>query len=152
MNYKNALPRLISVQQLSNMLFELAVSHAYLLLATLIPFFALRWKRSPRPLLPPGPKSLPFVGNMLQMPVLKPWEKYGDWAKKYGMRLFGFLLVPYLALSSIGDIVFLDLPSQPTLIISSAKVAFDLMEKRPQIYSDRIPLVMDKLSVKPNNL
>ena len=33
MNYKNALPRLISVQELSNMLFELAVSHAYLLLA-----------------------------------------------------------------------------------------------------------------------
>ena len=121
-------------------------------LQTLVAFFALRWKRSPRPLLPPGPKSLPFVGNMLQMPVLQPWEKYGDWAKQYGMRLFGFLLVSYLTLSSIGDIVFLDLPSQPTLIISSAKVAFDLMEKRPQIYSDRIPLVMDKLSVKPNNL
>ena len=61
-----------------------------------------------------------------------------DWAT----TLFGLLTCCF-----VGDIVFLDLPFQPTLVIGSAKVAYDLMEKRSHIYSDRAPCRMDELCV-----
>lgn len=47
----------------------------------------------------------------------------------------------------LGDVVFLDIPFQPTLVIGSAKAAFDLMEKRSHLYSDRVPCRMDELHV-----
>ena len=34
--------------------------------------------------LPPGPKPLPFLGNLLDIPKEQPWVKYKEWAKQYG--------------------------------------------------------------------
>ena len=33
--------------------------------------------------LPPGPKPLPIVGNALEMPTVRPWEKYQKWYDMY---------------------------------------------------------------------
>ena len=41
-------------------------------------------KQSTRPPLPPGPKPLPFIGNMMDMPNDKIWETYIRWAEVYG--------------------------------------------------------------------
>ena len=38
-------------------------------------------KRAP---LPPGPQKWPAIGNLLDMPRVKPWLMYHDWAKQYG--------------------------------------------------------------------
>lgn len=46
------------------------------------------------------------------------------------------------------DIIFLDLPTQPTLVLNSFKAATDLMEKRSSIYSDKPAAVMDELYVQ----
>ena len=44
-----------------------------------------RRRRSPRGLaLPPGPRRLPVLGNMLQVNKGKSWEAYNDLSKKYG--------------------------------------------------------------------
>ena len=37
--------------------------------------------------MPPGPRGLPFIGNKHQMPSIKPWRKFAEWNKEYGMLL-----------------------------------------------------------------
>ena len=36
--------------------------------------------------LPPGPKPLPLIGNVLNVPTGSQWRTYTKWAKRYGMR------------------------------------------------------------------
>lgn len=132
----------------ANMLFELVGSNfpVILALAPLIALVYLKWKRPSRLPLPPGPKRLPIVGNMFQMPLVKPWETYMEWSRKYGAPLLTLLFwFALLMLHGTGDIIFLQLPFQPTLVIGTAKAAFDLLEKRSHIYSDRPPYRMDEL-------
>jgi hypothetical protein len=33
---------------------------------------------------PPGPRGLPLVGNLRDMPHVKPWLTFTEWGKKYG--------------------------------------------------------------------
>lgn len=40
------------------------------------------WRRVP---LPPGPRGLPLIGSLLQLPRNKEWLQYNEWAKEYGM-------------------------------------------------------------------
>lgn len=35
--------------------------------------------------LPPGPKGLPVIGNLLDMPTSFEWETYHKWSKELGM-------------------------------------------------------------------
>ena len=44
-----------------------------------------------------------------------------------------------------GDVFYLDIPTQPVLVLNSAQAVFDLLEKRSEIYSDRPLIVMDEL-------
>lgn len=44
-----------------------------------------------------------------------------------------------------GDFLLVKLPLRATLILCSAKAAFDLLDKRSNIYSDRPRSVMDEL-------
>lgn len=89
----------------------------------------IRWIQSKRRnmSLPPGPKGLPIVGNLFDLPTVQPWKTYLQWSEKYG------------------DLVFLNLPAQPTIILKSAKAAFELFEKRSHLYSDRHSPIMDQL-------
>ena len=117
-----------------------------LLLAIVTALIFLKWARPSRLELPPGPKPLPLAGNMFQMPLVKPWETYMEWSRKYGAPLLTLLFwFALLMLHGTGDIIFLQLPFQPTLVIGTAKAAFDLLEKRSHIYSDRPPYRMDEL-------
>lgn len=48
---------------------------------------------------------------------------------------------------AIGDMIFLDLPGQPTVVLNSVDAAIDLLEKRSDIYSDRPVSLMHHLCV-----
>jgi hypothetical protein len=37
--------------------------------------------------LPPGPKKLPFIGNLLSMPTRAEWETFTKWGKEYSLWL-----------------------------------------------------------------
>ncbi|KAI0064830.1 cytochrome P450 [Artomyces pyxidatus] len=80
--------------------------------------FARRRKRQNLPY-PPGPRPLPVVGNLFDVPKESSWLAYTEWAKTYGevisVRVFG----------------------QVIIILNSEKSARDLLEKRAAIYSSR---------------
>ena len=47
-------------------------------------FFSLMWMKKHKPLTLPGPKGLPFVGNLLQLANKSPHAHLTEWAKQYG--------------------------------------------------------------------
>lgn len=51
--------------------------------ALLLAIKSLR-NRGKRGKLPPGPPTLPFLGNLLQLPTDEEWVTYRAWGKKYG--------------------------------------------------------------------
>ena len=65
-----------------NMAYPLVVSLIAAALV-LILLSSRRWSRHRRRL-PPGPKPLPLLGNLLDIPKEQPWVKYKEWAKQYG--------------------------------------------------------------------
>ena len=48
----------------------------------------VKWRARSRGLpLPPGPKGLPLLGNLLNAPKFKPWISYKDLSARYGTFL-----------------------------------------------------------------
>ncbi|KIJ97235.1 hypothetical protein K443DRAFT_257636 [Laccaria amethystina LaAM-08-1] len=87
-------------------------------------------KRNPKRLPhPPGPKGLPILGAMLDIPALsgKPWLVYDKWFKKYG------------------DIIYFEALGQPYMVLGSLKRTNDILDKRSTNYSDRPSSPMLKL-------
>ncbi|KAG1753366.1 cytochrome P450 [Suillus lakei] len=77
--------------------------------------------------LPPGPASLPFLGNALGVDVSEPWATYKAWGAQYG------------------GLVYTRLFSQDNIIINSEEIARELLENRSHNYSDRPELPTNKL-------
>ncbi|KAH9887973.1 cytochrome P450 [Cubamyces lactineus] len=83
-----------------------------------------RRRNSTRPPLPPGPRGLPLVGNVLDIPHEQPWRTFWDLSSKYG------------------DVVCVSVPGQTTIVLNSVAAASDLLDKRSSIYSSRpVPVV-----------
>ncbi|KZT68558.1 cytochrome P450 [Daedalea quercina L-15889] len=81
--------------------------------------------RSRRQRLPPGPTGFPFVGNAFQIPKEFPEYTYAAWAKTYG-----------------SDLIYTEAFGHRAIIITSQRIAQELLEKRGANYSSRPRLVM----------
>ena len=57
------------------------------ILATLVltAFIHIRIRKRSRPTLPPGPKKLPLLGNLFDLPASHEWLTYAKLCKEYGM-------------------------------------------------------------------
>ncbi|SJL07070.1 related to cytochrome P450 CYP2 subfamily [Armillaria ostoyae] len=71
---------------------------------------------------PPGPRGLPLIGNLLDMPSQKEWLTFAKWGEKYG------------------DITSVSILGQRMVMVNSVQMAMTLLDKKSTISSDR-PLV-----------
>ncbi|KAH8778616.1 cytochrome P450 [Diaporthe sp. PMI_573] len=76
---------------------------------------------------PPGPPTMPIIGNLHQMPQKNPHHQFKKWAEEYG---------PVYSLILGTDIM---------IVLSSDKAVKDLLDKRSNIYSSRSELYLGNL-------
>ncbi|THH17464.1 hypothetical protein EW146_g3349 [Bondarzewia mesenterica] len=74
--------------------------------------------------LPPGPRTIPLLGNVHMFPRENAYLQFTAWAREYG------------------GIYSLMMGSQPTIVISNARIAKDLIDKKSGSASDRPPTHM----------
>ena len=93
-------------------------------------FFVLpKWKKSGEMLHPPGPPGLPFLGNLHQIDNSAPHKYLWRLSKKYG------------------PLMSLRLGFVPTIVVSSARMAKEVMKTHDLAFSGRPSLVgQQKLS------
>ena len=77
-------------------------------------FFVERTSRR-RPPYPPGPRRLPIVGNLFNMPSKEEWITYKKWSKAFGT---GRPLAVYACRSCCHCLLVLTLVQDPTLYMS----------------------------------
>lgn len=106
-----------------------------------------RTQRNPKSLpLHPGPKPLPILGNILDIPRGEySWIRIAEWRKLYGTntsRLTYFQTSNKAHSLYSGDVTRVYVLGRETLFVNSWNSANDLLEKRSSIYSDRPELTM----------
>lgn len=90
--------------------------------------------------LPPTPKGLPLLGNLLQMPTRLPWETYMAWSKEVGeyMPLLSALRPALISPHpSDSDVVHINLAGTHLIVLNSEEAISDLFDKRAAIYTGR---------------
>ncbi|KDQ24006.1 hypothetical protein PLEOSDRAFT_1059179 [Pleurotus ostreatus PC15] len=101
----------------------LALSTLLLGLATFAAF--RRWKLIKRLPLPPGPRRVPLLGNLFQLPRRNGWLQFKQWSKHFG-----------------SDILYLNVAGVSVIVLNSTDAANDLLSRRSSIYSSRPHAVM----------
>ncbi|KAF2774165.1 cytochrome p450 monooxygenase [Teratosphaeria nubilosa] len=82
--------------------------------------------------MPPGPATLPVLGNLHQIPARNAHLQFRKWADEYG-PVYSIML---------GTI--------PTVVLTSDVAVRDLLEKRGQIYSDRPDMFLSQVVASGN--
>ncbi|KAG1758394.1 cytochrome P450 [Suillus occidentalis] len=73
---------------------------------------------------PPGPRGWPLIGNILDMPRIKPWVTFTEWGEMYG------------------DITHIEVLGRHIIVLNSVKTAMEMMDNKSIVYSDRPVLPM----------
>jgi hypothetical protein len=105
-------------------------------------FLATRiYQRRGRLPYPPGPRPLPLIGNLFDIPKEFSWLSYAQLSKKHGMVFFGGKAT--LTEEMAGDVLSFHVFGTVIVVLNSLKANKDLLERRADTYSDRpvIPIV-----------
>ncbi|KAH9937830.1 CyP450 monooxygenase [Epithele typhae] len=116
---------------LLQVLHTVSPAQAYVLLACIVLVSIIYYKSRPprsRLPLPPGPKPLPLIGNMLDIPKTMSSAEYYALSRKYG------------------DIVYLNAMGNSMILLGSMEAANELLEKRATNYSNKPGSAMANLS------
>ncbi|KAF8157210.1 cytochrome P450 [Crassisporium funariophilum] len=85
----------------------------------------LRNRKSASPPLPPGPRKLPLLGNLLDLPTSFEWLTFAQWGKEYD-----------------SEIIHLEAAGNDIIVLNSFEAAKELCDKRSSIYSSRPSFTM----------
>lgn len=131
--------------------FDLIVT--LLIVCSLALFFPFKLrKRGPFAHLPcpPGPKRLPLIGNLRDMPTSFEWKTYHQWSKQFGgsLQLIRFWVHGTCSQEnghwSGSDIISLNIAGRSIIVLDTAEAATELLEKRSSIYSSRCVFCLDR--------
>ncbi|KAG1734315.1 cytochrome P450 [Suillus lakei] len=86
-------------------------------------------KKNPAPY-PPGPRGWPLVGNISDIPHIKPWLTFAEWGKKYGECL-PFSKIMHFQKS------FLQVLGRHIIVLNSVKATMEMLDNKGTLYSDR---------------
>jgi len=90
------------------------------LISSLVALLAIRdSQRRGRLPYPPGPRPLPIIGNLFDIPMEFSWLTFTHLSKKHG------------------DVLSFQVFGQVVVVLNSIKATKDLLERRGEIYSDR---------------
>jgi hypothetical protein len=101
--------------------------------------------------LPPSPKGIPILGNLLDLASGEVHVKARDWSRQFGARIVGTCFPCYrLSISCIeNDIISLNVLGNTMVVLNSAKAVSDIFDKRGSNYSDRpdMPMIVDLYAI-----
>ncbi|KAK2614225.1 hypothetical protein N8I77_001071 [Diaporthe amygdali] len=104
-----------------------------IVLVALVPIVSWLLRCNQRPkTFPPGPPTIPILGNIHQMPTTHTYLKFAEWSKQYG------------------DIVGLRIGPQSMVIISSPELIREMFVNRGVIYSGRPVLYVSRDLIFPD--
>ena len=111
--------------------------------------------KSPLPL-PPGPRRLPVIGNLLDVPTQNVEMQLRNMNAQYGTTFLYIASVHHThecnGMVFSGDILYLDFFKQPMIVLGTHEASIDLLEKRAANYSDRKFSSMADLSVNLSSI
>ncbi|KAG9048565.1 hypothetical protein FS837_012506 [Tulasnella sp. UAMH 9824] len=90
----------------------------------LLYFLRKYWNNAARPPYPPGPRGLPMIGNLADMPQEKFALTYSKWGDKYG------------------PVTWITVPGQTIVIVNTYEAMCELLDNRGVNYIDRPRIVM----------
>lgn len=118
----------LHIAELSITFFIMPVSLYILILAMLaVVMYRLRNVGRRPPSYPPGPPTLPLIGNLHLMPRQKGHLQFHKWAEEYG------------------PVYSLILGTSVMIVLSSDQAIKDLLDKRSNIYSSRPDMYMARI-------
>ncbi|KAI0699910.1 cytochrome P450 [Cerioporus squamosus] len=98
---------------------------AFLVLSYIVSF--LKWRKRSRGYpLPPGPKSLPYIGNVVHMRKPELWKAHKELCKQY-----------WCVTLRSGDVVYVPVLGQDVVVLGSPQAIFDLLDRKSAVTSDR---------------